>query len=70
MPNGKKNGGSRLTPQNLTKISNQQLVSSPKTAEVFKEVKRRVANGQIALPKGFDTKKSDVSTLMDSLKKK
>ena len=68
MPNGK-NGGSRKTPKNLSKISNKELVNSPKTALVMREVKNRVKSGKIKLPKGFDTNKSDVSTLMNILKK-
>jgi hypothetical protein len=70
MPNSKESKGSRITPRNLTKISNEELVSSPKTAEVFKEVKRRIDSGDLKLPEGFDTSKSKVSVLMDVLSKK
>ena len=66
----KKSIGSRKSPENLKTISNQKLVQAPKTAMVFREVKSRVNSGKIKLPKGFDTKKSDVSTLMNTLKKK
>jgi len=69
MPYNGKNGGSRKTPKNLSNISNKELVNSPKTALVMREVKNRVKSGKIKLPKGFDTKKSDVSTLMNTLKK-
>ena len=68
MLKGKK-GGSRKTPKNLKTISNKELVNSPKTALVMQEVKSRVNSGKIKLPKGFDKSKSDVSTLMNIMKK-
>jgi len=67
MPNG--GSGSRKTPQNLTKISNKELVNSPKTALVMIEVKNRLNSGKMKLPIGFDKSKSDVSTLMGIKKK-